>query len=841
MESETEWLRCVKESISGIRDLLTETVKERLRKLDPNLPFADDLDYLNFYDTLLWLKKQLCAVQLLSLQEGGQLLKERKQRTEKSKIDESVATLEALVHATECLLDAKLRQHLPIVGDKPSSGVTTTEAKEKEKAETEEEAREPTTIKDKAERQGRRPPLLPRLERLAHKLGLTQNEKKALIYLLVLHTGKEFRTGPTTTTSLSESGGSNSNNFFRGFRTADRRYGFDSMLYFSGMTFQEGVAFLRPTRLHLTQGLFNADKQNPTQNEYLELCHETLAALTGTQLTASELLKIDKTKLADVIEEEKDEKTARSNETLEDKKSKEEDMDIAVSSSTPQQQTVYNEQEEEEANESNLHAPGSETQPDEVDQPQTLEKDLFTLLREETLLDKKRQLGHTTDETTEEDEEDPDKIRPYTKDIEYLEDQIKWIGVKLKIRRRVEQTESDFSYGDRSQLETELREFRAKERMLKAKCEKRLAATKEAGEWLPRLERLAKACNMDEFEKSVVLALVGAVISQEIYRMDPNFTVGQLTQLFCKGFEQEVSARPYFYKASTLVREGIVRLTESWGGDLMRVLVELDRRMLDFIVGLDTEFNELVEGSHSYFPKVNVDQVILPDEAKKLIMDTVHGFELYKKHRKELGFEEVISYGNGILLLFFGPSGTGKTMMANALANSLGKKILLINYTSLGGNRADEVIKFIFREAKLTDSILFFDECEQIFLSRDKGGTDINLLLTEIERHDGLIIMATNRAFDLDEAMHRRITLAIEFRQPDPIMRQKIWKAHIPQAMKLADDIDWKLLALKYELSGGFIKNAVLSALSAAVNRDKVPDGPLCNASPLIQKKNTII
>lgn len=116
---------------------------------------------------------------------------------------------------------------------------------------------------------------------------------------------------------------------------------------------------------------------------------------------------------------------------------------------------------------------------------------------------------------------------------------------------------------------------------------------------------------------------------------------------------------------------------------------------------------------------------------------------------------------------------------------------------------------------------MFFDECEQIFLSRDKGGNEVNLLLTEIERHDGLIIMATNRAFDLDEAMHRRVTLAIEFRQPDPVLRQKIWRAHVPSGLTLADDIDWKALAMKYELTGGFIKNAVLSALSSAVNRDK--------------------
>jgi hypothetical protein len=55
--------------------------------------------------------------------------------------------------------------------------------------------------------------------------------------------------------------------------------------------------------------------------------------------------------------------------------------------------------------------------------------------------------------------------------------------------------------------------------------------------------------------------------------------------------------RPYFYTAGTLVKEGIIQLSERWG-DLMGVKVELDRRMLDFIVGLDTEFSELVEGSH---------------------------------------------------------------------------------------------------------------------------------------------------------------------------------------------------------------------------------------------------
>ncbi len=57
-------------------------------------------------------------------------------------------------------------------------------------------------------------------------------------------------------------------------------------------------------------------------------------------------------------------------------------------------------------------------------------------------------------------------------------------------------------------------------------------------------------------------------------------------------------------------------------------------------------------------------------------------------------------------------------------------------------------------------------------------------------RHDGLIILATNRPYDLDEAMHRRIMVAIEFRQPDHLLRKTIWQTHLPEQMILADDVD---------------------------------------------------
>ena len=78
-------------------------------------------------------------------------------------------------------------------------------------------------------------------------------------------------------------------------------------------------------------------------------------------------------------------------------------------------------------------------------------------------------------------------------------------------------------------------------------------------------------------------------------------------------------------------------------------------------------------------------------------------------------------------------------MLANAIATKLGCKILLINFPDLGRNTSGPIIKFLFREARINGALLFFDECESLFMSRTKGGQSINMLLTELERFDGMV------------------------------------------------------------------------------------------------------
>ncbi|KAL1496903.1 hypothetical protein AB1Y20_014482 [Prymnesium parvum] len=378
------------------------------------------------------------------------------------------------------------------------------------------------------------------------------------------------------------------------------------------------------------------------------------------------------------------------------------------------------------------------------------------------------------------------------------------------------------------------RKLQMKADRLQERIAGRLQQMVDGGMRLPRLERLAAALGLTDFEKNVVVAMIGQAIAPRSIGImgggvggggssSPSKTmqVEVLLRCFSASLQQQIKHRCHFYKSAVLVREGILVLHgDELGADLTQTLAEIDRRMLDFVVGLDTEFSELMDGSHLYTPTVNVEEVVLSESKKKLVLDTVRHFDTFTQASKNLDLHKRLAYGRGMVLLFYGPSGTGKTMMANALARLINKKVLMINFPQLGANAAGAVLKLVFREAKIHDAILFFDECESIFMDRTKGNMQVNTVLTELERHEGLCVLATNRPMDLDEAMHRRITLAIEFTKPDQLLREQIWRSMHPPKLQLADDVDFMALARKYELSGGFIKNAWLTALSISVARE---------------------
>jgi AAA+ superfamily predicted ATPase len=119
------------------------------------------------------------------------------------------------------------------------------------------------------------------------------------------------------------------------------------------------------------------------------------------------------------------------------------------------------------------------------------------------------------------------------------------------------------------------------------------------------------------------------------------------------------------------------------------------------------------------------------------------------------------------------------------------------------------------KEGELKKYILLFDECDSLIANRDGMGMilrgQVNTLLSELEKFDGVCIFTTNSIKSLDPAMERRITEKIEFEFPNREQREKIWKRLIPKKAPISADVDFEKLS-EIPIAGGNIKNCVLNS-----------------------------
>jgi hypothetical protein len=222
-------------------------------------------------------------------------------------------------------------------------------------------------------------------------------------------------------------------------------------------------------------------------------------------------------------------------------------------------------------------------------------------------------------------------------------------------------------------------------------------------------------------------------------------------------------------------------------------------------------------------PRVNLNDVVLPSKTREAIEDSLY----YARHRDyilaETDFNSPFEKGIGTTLLFHGPSGTGKTMAAEAFARALGKEVCVARPEAIENRYMGETEKnivWLFDTAREEDSVLVFDECDSFFYTRPAGteyqdvfvGRQINMLLRGIEESEGVIILTTNRADLLDPALERRLAAKIHFPLPDAETRSELWRRMLPSNHGLTDE-DVGDVAARYRLTGGEIKQIVLSAL----------------------------
>ena len=247
------------------------------------------------------------------------------------------------------------------------------------------------------------------------------------------------------------------------------------------------------------------------------------------------------------------------------------------------------------------------------------------------------------------------------------------------------------------------------------------------------------------------------------------------------------------------------------------------------------------------------DDVVMPAAQKRLMQQACGHIRYQYRVYHQWGFEKRVTYGRGLSILFAGAPGTGKTMCAQVIARQLNMEMYKINISQIVSKYIGETeknLQAVFAEAKNSNCILFFDECDALFGKRSEvkdshdrnANVEVAYLLQQIEEYDGVCILATNLIGNIDEAFMRRITYVVHFPFPDRRMREQIYRQMMPAAVPLSEDIDWEFLAEKFELSGGHIKNIVLAAAFMAAGEDSpVRMRHLLRAAVGELKKNEIV
>jgi hypothetical protein len=192
------------------------------------------------------------------------------------------------------------------------------------------------------------------------------------------------------------------------------------------------------------------------------------------------------------------------------------------------------------------------------------------------------------------------------------------------------------------------------------------------------------------------------------------------------------------------------------------------------------------------------------------------------------------SRGLGISALFDGESGTGKTLACDVIAAEVQLPLMRVNVATLVDKYIGETEKNltrVFAQARGRGGILLFDEADALFATRTEVGRaadryanlETNLLLQLLEEHPGIVLLTTNLRGNLDQAFMRRITYKIGFDRPEPRLRERLWRRHLPDDHTLPDTAVARL-ARVFELSGGGIKNVVMRARYRAAGENRPVD-----------------
>ena len=239
---------------------------------------------------------------------------------------------------------------------------------------------------------------------------------------------------------------------------------------------------------------------------------------------------------------------------------------------------------------------------------------------------------------------------------------------------------------------------------------------------------------------------------------------------------------------------------------------------------------QLVTFSRRIEPRAGLSfsDIVLPPANARQLQELRNRIANRARVKGELGLNGSLPLRDGLVAMFTGSSGTGKTLAAELLARDQGVDLRRVDVSALVSKYVGDTEKNLsrlFDDAERSNSIIFFDECDSVFGKRGEvkdprdrwAAMQVNYLLERIEAYSGVVILASNMRQNIDEAFTRRLDMILEFPLPGPEGRLQILRGMLPEGVARPSDAELESLASRFRLSGGNLRNVVVDAAFRAL------------------------
>jgi hypothetical protein len=354
---------------------------------------------------------------------------------------------------------------------------------------------------------------------------------------------------------------------------------------------------------------------------------------------------------------------------------------------------------------------------------------------------------------------------------------------------------------------------------------RRVVATEQAGIplRLPRLIALFGLSPLDVDALLICLAVeldlryerLYAYAQDDVTKKQPR--VDLVLNVLCPHLTDRIAARTIFSPSGPLLRHGLLELTPEPGQGYTPLLgrfVHLQRRILDFMLGLDELDEKFLPFARCHSPTTTLDSLTLPEDSATRLGRILN--------RWQSTADTPAGDGRNEVLYLQGAYGAGRQAVAEAISQALGHRLLTVDIDRLR-MQPDNLVPLIFREAMLQDAVLLlrsFDSC----LGDDRDDVSLRqALLAAAKKHSGLILFSGDSDWEPRGQLGNRLFVRLRLAAPDYATRTELWQRSAGAIVGSTNAFsvqDLEPLANKFAFTPGQIRDAVMAARGLAAWRE---------------------